>query len=66
MRKNTTVKQQKSLEKESVEMAEMNPTNFIITNPTQMPYYCAKYQVLCGSHTWESHLNEKKSYKNLK
>ena len=45
---------------------KIDSTNFIITDPTQMPYYCAKYQVLCGSHTWESHLNEKKSYKNLK
>ena len=41
-------------------MVDLNSTNFIITDPTQMPYYCAKYQVLCGSHTWKSHLIKKK------
>ena len=30
-------------------MPKMNSTNFIITEPTQMPYYCALCQVSCGS-----------------
>ena len=28
---------------------KIDPTNFIITDPTQMPYYCALCQVSCGS-----------------
>ena len=30
-------------------MPKMNSTNFIITDPTQMPYYCGLCQVSCGS-----------------
>ena len=30
-------------------MSKMKSTNFIITDPTQMPYYCALCQVSCGS-----------------
>ena len=30
-------------------MPKLNSTNFIITDPTQMPYYCALCQVSCGS-----------------
>ena len=30
-------------------MSQINPTDYIITDPTQMPYYCALCQVSCGS-----------------
>ena len=38
----------------------MNSTNFITTDPTQMPYYCAECQGVYESHTWNEHLNGKR------
>ena len=36
-------------DQEKSAMSKMNSNNFIITDPTQMPYYCALCQVSCGS-----------------
>ena len=36
-------------QQEKSAMPKLNSTNFIITDPTQMPYYCALCQVSCGS-----------------
>ena len=46
--------------KEKCTMTEINSTNFIITEPTQMPYYCTLCEVFCGSeNSWGLHLNGK-------
>ena len=43
----------------------VNYTDFIITDPTKMPYYCDLCQVPCGSQTsWYSHLNGKQHGEN--
>ena len=48
-------KKLESLEKR--EKSEINSTNFIITDPTQMPFYCAQCQVAHSSQqTLETHL----------
>ena len=36
-------------DQEKSAMSKMNSNNFIITDPTQMPYYCDLCQVSCGS-----------------
>ena len=52
-------KHKKNLE-EKCTMPEINSTNFIITDPTQMPYYCTLCEVFCGSeNSWGLHLNGK-------
>ena len=46
--------------KEKCTIPEINSTNFIITDPTQMPYYCSLCEVFCGSeNSWGLHLNGK-------
>ena len=36
-------------DQEKSKVPKMKSTNFIITDPTQMPFYCAICQVSCGS-----------------
>ena len=36
-------------DQEKSKVPKMKSTNFIITDPTQMPYYCDLCQVSCGS-----------------
>ena len=52
-------KHKKNLKEKST-MPEINSTNFIITNPSKMPYYCSLCEVFCGSeNSWGLHLNGK-------
>ena len=42
-------------------IAEINYDNFIIIDPTKMPFYCGQCQVVLeSSWTWDSHLNGKR------
>ena len=48
-------------------MPKINSTNFIITDPTQMPYYCAVCEHSCVSQNeLEKHLAGKKHNTNVR
>ena len=48
-------------------MSQINPTDFILTDPTQMPYYCAVCEHSCVSQNeLEKHLAGKKHKTNVR